>query len=74
MTMGAHVPPKLDTASETERLQLLAPKSLMHRINDWRRQQPDLPNLSEAVRRLVEAGLDAADREGGGRVESDRKA
>lgn len=56
-----NMPPKLDAAGESERLQLMAPKALLERINAWRRRQEDLPNLSEAVRRLVEAGLDAAD-------------
>jgi len=27
----------------------------------WRRHQPDLPTLSEAIRRLVELGLDRAE-------------
>jgi hypothetical protein len=26
-------------------------------IDDWRRQQPDLPSRTEAIRRLVELGL-----------------
>jgi hypothetical protein len=26
-------------------------------IDDWRREQPDLPSRTEAVRRLVELGL-----------------
>jgi hypothetical protein len=29
------------------------------KIDDWRRREPDLPNLSEAIRRLVEMGLEA---------------
>jgi len=28
-------------------------------VVDWRRLQPDLPNRSDAIRRLVEAGLAA---------------
>jgi hypothetical protein len=28
-------------------------------IDAWRRSQPDLPNRSEAIRRLVELGLKA---------------
>jgi hypothetical protein len=28
-------------------------------ISDWRRRQDDLPNRSEAIRRLVEVGLGA---------------
>jgi hypothetical protein len=30
------------------------------RIAKWRREQPDLPNRSEAIRRLVEIGLAAS--------------
>jgi hypothetical protein len=29
------------------------------RIDEWRRRQPDLPNRTEAVRRLIEIALDA---------------
>jgi metal-responsive CopG/Arc/MetJ family transcriptional regulator len=28
-------------------------------IDEWRRRQPDLPSRSEAIRRLVQAGLKA---------------
>ena len=28
-------------------------------IDEWRRRQPDLPNRSEAIRRLCELGLKA---------------
>lgn len=28
-------------------------------IDDWRRQQPDLPSRAEAIRRLVEKALQA---------------
>ncbi len=28
-------------------------------IDEWRRQQPDLPSRSEAIRRLVDLGLKA---------------
>lgn len=59
---GTSMPPKLDAAGETERLQLMAPKALLMRVNAWRRRQEDLPNLSEAVRRLVEAGLETEER------------
>jgi hypothetical protein len=31
-------------------------------VDEWRRTQPDLPNVSEAIRRLVEAGLEAGKR------------
>jgi hypothetical protein len=53
------MPPKLDADTETKRLNLVAPASWVRKIDDWRRQQPDLPNISEAIRRLVELGLKA---------------
>jgi len=31
-----------------------APEDFLNNIDDWRREQPDLPSRSEAVRRLVE--------------------
>ena len=31
----------------------------LHALDEWRRQQPDLPSRSEAIRRLVAAGVQA---------------
>lgn len=56
------MPPKLE--DETKRLNMVAPVSWVKKIDDWRRQQPDLPNISEAIRRLVELGLTAAKKSG----------
>jgi metal-responsive CopG/Arc/MetJ family transcriptional regulator len=39
------------------RFEMKTPEALLARVDDWRRQQPDLPNRSEAIRRLIEAGL-----------------
>lgn len=36
-------------------------------LDEWRRQQPDMPSRSEAVRRFVMAGLEAIERKGKGR-------
>jgi hypothetical protein len=55
--MNDLMPPKLDPDTETKRLNLVAPSSWVRKIDEWRRQQPDLPNISEAIRRLVDAGL-----------------
>jgi hypothetical protein len=33
-------------------------------IDEWRRKQPDLPNRSEAIRRLVDLALGAPKRRG----------
>jgi hypothetical protein len=56
------MPHKLDPDTETQRLNLVAPDSWVRKIDDWRREQPDLPNISEAIGRLVEAGLEATSR------------
>jgi hypothetical protein len=42
-----------------QRLQLVISKGQIAAIDDWRRQQSDLPSRSEAIRRLIEAGLKA---------------
>jgi hypothetical protein len=34
----------------------------LQRIADWRRQQPDMPTMSDAIRRLVDRALDAPDK------------
>jgi hypothetical protein len=45
---------------ETKRIALYAPAEWLKKINDWRRQQPDpIPNLSEAIRHLVDQALEA---------------
>lgn len=59
---AGRMPPKLD--DEIKRLNMVAPGSWVRKIDDWRRQQPDLPNISEAIRRLVELGLDASKKSG----------
>lgn len=40
--------------------QMRASAEWLKRIDDWRRQQDDLPSRAEAIRRLVEAGLNSA--------------
>lgn len=42
---------------------LRVPPSFLKTIDDWRRHQPDIPSRSKAVRKLVEAGIDAKQRE-----------
>lgn len=44
---------------KSERLNMVVPSSWRKKVDDWRRSQSDLPSLSEAIRRLVEVGLDA---------------
>lgn len=40
-----------------QRLQIVASKKIVVAIDEWRREQYDLPSRSEAIRRLVEKGL-----------------
>ena len=39
--------------------QMRATDEFLRRVDDWRRQQPELPSRAEAIRRLIEAGLRA---------------
>jgi len=39
------------------RFELRLPPELGDEIDQWRRQQPDLPPRAEAARRLIELGL-----------------
>ena len=41
----------------SNRFEMRATDSWLHRVDDWRRKQPDLPSRAEAIRRLVELGL-----------------
>jgi hypothetical protein len=45
--------------AHTARLEIRTSPHLLKIIDDWRRRQEDLPNRSEAVRRLVEIGARA---------------
>jgi hypothetical protein len=45
---------------KTTRFELRLPADLGDQIDNWRRQQPDLPPRAEAARRLIELGLEAA--------------
>ena len=47
--------PPVDSEAVTVRLRSEA----ISRIDDWRREQPDLPGRPEAIRRLVETALSA---------------
>lgn len=57
-TMGLRMPPKL--ADGVKKIAMIAPLQWIAKIDAWRRHQPDMPNLSEAIRRLVELGLEAS--------------
>ena len=59
------MPKKLD--DEIQRLHMVVPTALIEKVDAWRRREDDLPNLSEAIRRLVEMGLEGAKKSGKGR-------
>jgi len=44
--------------AKTERVELRLDEDTIERIDTWRQGQEDLPNRSEAIRRLLEGGLD----------------
>lgn len=50
------MPPKLDDKSKTVRMQLVISQALLDVVEDWRAQQRPVPNVSEAIRRLIERG------------------
>lgn len=58
--MNRHMPPKLEDGIETERIQIVAPRTWVDRIEEWRRKQPGrIPSKSEAIRLLVDRALKA---------------
>jgi len=59
------MPTKLD--DEIQRLNMVVPTAWVKKVDDCWRREPNLPNLSEAIRRLVEMGLGSARKGGKGR-------
>ena len=47
-----------DKGDPSRTFQMRVRKSFMDKIDNWRRQQEDLPPQAEAIRRLVEKGLE----------------
>jgi metal-responsive CopG/Arc/MetJ family transcriptional regulator len=43
---------------KTARVPVLVTRSWLAAVDEWRERQPDRPNRSEAIRRLVERGID----------------
>lgn len=60
MIPGRRMPPKL--ANSVRKVNLIAPSDLLERVDNFRRHLPGLPNRSEAIRKLIEMGLEAAER------------
>lgn len=50
------VAPMTETRQD-QRLQLVASREWVAKVDEWRRQQPDLPNRSDAIRRLVDLAI-----------------
>lgn len=48
--------------SATTRFEIRFPVEFLEAIDLWRRKQDDLPNRSEAIRRLAERGLKAKEK------------
>lgn len=42
---------------QSTRFEMRAPNEWLRKVDEWRRQQPDIPPRAEAIRRLVERGL-----------------
>lgn len=56
-TLNAEV---LDVGTDWKRIQLLLTDDMVERIDEWRRQQKELPDRNTAIRQLIEAQLQAA--------------
>ncbi len=41
----------------TRRIPFVTDDEQIRRVDEWRRQQPDLPTRAEAIRRLIDLGL-----------------
>lgn len=49
----------LDPNSKTRQVIVKVPEAWLAEIDAWRRQQPDIPNVSESIRRLVMMAIEA---------------
>lgn len=51
--------PRMETEKKDQRIQLVMAPSDVAAVDAWRRDQDDLPGRSEAIRRLIHAGIAA---------------
>ena len=51
----------MSTEAMTERFEMRLGQAVLEKVDGWRARQDDLPSRSEAVRRLMEAGLGATE-------------
>jgi metal-responsive CopG/Arc/MetJ family transcriptional regulator len=61
---GRTMPPKLKKDVATERVQIVAPATLMREVDEWRAQQRPIPGRSDAIRRLLKLALGAGKKRG----------
>jgi metal-responsive CopG/Arc/MetJ family transcriptional regulator len=47
---------------QTQRFEMIIPIRLLKAVDAWRKRQPSAPNRSAAIRRLIEAGIEAEER------------
>lgn len=47
------------TGTKDRSFQMRVDEAWLAKVDDWRRREPDLPPRAEAIRRLVELGLEA---------------
>lgn len=51
--------PTIEAEAQTHQLQTRVSKQFLAALDDWRRQQEDVPNRTEALRRLTTIALEA---------------
>lgn len=44
-------------SASTERITLLIPTELLIEVDEWRKKQSRIPNLSDALRQLIKTGV-----------------
>ncbi|HEV2674180.1 MAG TPA: hypothetical protein VGV37_06520 [Aliidongia sp.] len=49
--------PGMSPAPASNRMQMIVTPEFLREVDDWRRLQPDIPNRSEAIRRLAMMGI-----------------
>lgn len=62
MNARPDMPPKKKKPADSERVQMRVPASWLATIDEWRSKQRPIPNVSEAIRRLVDLGLEKGKR------------
>jgi hypothetical protein len=59
LTANPAVPYIPAMADKNSRFELRTSTEFLQAIDDWRRQQPEIPSRADAIRRLVELGIEA---------------